>query len=133
MHNHYASECRSRSVHLVEESDSSNYDSDSDDFQILTINTDSDADFSEIVQINKRKVKFQLDSGAKCNFMKFDTFKKLKLKLPLKESKNMLKSFSGHRIKPLGVITLPVTVNDKVYHENFQIVELDHNVPNVMG
>lgn len=133
LHNHYASECRSRSVHLVEESDSSNYDSDSDDFQILTINTDSDADFSEIVQINKRKVKFQLDSGAKCNIMKFDTFKKLKLKLPLKESKNMLKSFSGHRIKPLGVITLPVTVNDKVYHENFQIVELDHNVPNVMG
>ena len=133
MHNHYASEYRSRSVHLVEKSDSSNYDSDSDDFQILTINTDSDADFSEIVQINKRKVKFQLDSGAKCNIMKFDTFKKLKLKLPLKESKNMLKSFSGHRIKPLGVITLPVTVNDKVYHENFQIVELDHNVPNVMG
>ena len=65
--------------------------------------------------------------------MKFDTLKKLKLKLPLKESKNMLKSFSGHRIKPLGVITLPVTVNDTVYYENFQIVKLDHNVPNVLG
>ena len=65
--------------------------------------------------------------------MKFETFKKLKLKLPLRESKNMLKSFSGHRIKPIGMISLPVTVHDKIYHENFQTVELDHNTPNVLG
>lgn len=132
--NHFASECRSKSVHLVDESESESHESESeDDFYILTINNDSDSEFSEILQINNRRVKFQLDSGAKCNIMKFETFKKLKLKLPLRESKNMLKSFTGHKLKPVGFVTLPITVNNQVYHEDFQVVDIEHSVPNVLG
>ena len=44
----------------------------------------------------------------------------------------MLKSFTGHKMKPVDKITLPLTVNDKIYHEEFQVVDID-NVPNVLG
>ena len=37
-----------------------------------------------------------------------------------------------HRIKPVGIITLPVTVQDKVHHIDFQVVDIN-NVPNVLG
>ena len=86
MFNHFASECRFKSIHFVEESGSESPESE-DNFYILTINNDSDSEFSEIIQINNKRVKFQLDSGAKCNIMKLESFKKLKLKLPLGESK----------------------------------------------
>ena len=64
LYNHFAAECRSKPVHLVDGSDRS---SDSDDFQTMSINSDRDMEFSEILQISNRKVKFQLDSGAKCH------------------------------------------------------------------
>ena len=131
MYNHFASECKSRSVHLVQgESDTEELE----DFYILSINdhNDTGSEFSEIIEINHKKVKFQLDSGAKCNILKFESFKKLGLKLPLRRSGNMLKSFSGHRIKPVGIITLPVTVQDKVHRIDFQVVDIN-NVPNVLG
>ena len=44
----------------------------------------------------------------------------------------MLKSFTAHKLNPVGLVTLQVTVINQVYHEDFQVVDIKHSVPTVM-
>ena len=39
----------------------------------------------------------------------------------------MLKSFKWPKLKSVGIVTLPVTVNNQVYNKGFQIVDIENS------
>lgn len=82
----------------------------------------SDA-FVEKLHIKDEEIQFQLDTGAKCNVLSKTDYRKLKLKDPLQKADVALRSYSGHKIQPEGMITLPLTCNNREHSVQFYIVE----------
>lgn len=84
-----------------------------------------ETEWSENIEINDRTVRFQLDTGAKCNVLPLTTFKELGLNCDqLALSKTNLKSYSGHRVKPVGNIILQCKYQDHVSYNSFEVVDL---------
>lgn len=84
-----------------------------------------ETEWSENIEINDRTVRFQLDTGAKCNVLPLTTFKELGLNCDqLALSKTNLKSYSGHRVKPVGNIILQCKYQDHVSDNTFEVVDL---------
>ena len=59
-------------------------------------------------KINDKTVNFQIDTGAKCNVMSQNAFHSFWFKTALKPTSTKLTSFSGHKLKPIGIVQLPV-------------------------
>ena len=122
---------KDKQVHEVfEESDS---DLDFDNLYVGTLGlSDKNSDsFVESMNVDDQQISFQLDTGAKCNVITKSDFTRLNIKGPLRKAESRLKSFSGHRIESEGLITLPVTVKDKVVNMEFYVV--DTNSMSVIG
>lgn len=84
-----------------------------------------ETEWSENIEINDRTIRFQLDTGAKCNVLPLTTFKELGLNCDqLALSKTNLKSYSGHRVKPVGNIILQCKYQDHVSDNSFEVVDL---------
>ena len=135
--NHWLKVCRKRlsRVHSLQEGDS-DFDTfqrdDHDDFlHILTtesdnhINSVQDKWLTDLTVCNK-KLSFRIDTGAKCNIIVKSAFDSLILSdsLKLDKSHRTLKSFTNHKITPIGSITLPVRSELKECHVEFEIVDL---------
>ena len=134
---HFASMCKTKlkkdkQVHEVfQESDS---DLDFDNLYVGTLGlSDKNFDsFIESMNVGDQQISFQLDTGAKCNVIPKSDFTRVSnIKGPLRKAESRLKSFSGHRIESEGLITLPVTVKDKVVNMEFDVV--DTNSISVIG
>lgn len=136
---HYAKKCRSKlrkphrqraRVHQVNV-DNDSEDSDSDAFYVgmiielsgekYKVNQLTNSWLLE-TDINSKKVIMQLDTGARCNVMSTKTLSSLGLKVTNK-SNSVLRSYSGHQLKPVGETSVPVKVKDKVHDIKFQIVD----------
>lgn len=84
-----------------------------------------ETEWSENIEINDRTIRFQLDTGAKCNVLPLTTFKELGLNCDqLALSKTNLKSYSGLRVKPVGNIILQCKYQDHVSDNSFEVVDL---------
>ena len=87
--------------------------------------------FVEKLSINDADINFQLDTGAKCNVLSNSDFKGLNINRPLQKSDTALRSYSGHRTEPEGMITIPLTCKDSRHNVQFYIVETkSHSVLN---
>ena len=51
-------------------------------------------------------IQMQLDTDARCNVISQNVLKQLKIKTVLKKIESILRSYSGHAIKPIGSIKL---------------------------
>ena len=84
-----------------------------------------DAEWCETITVANVPIKFQLDTGAKCNVLPYSTFQKLgKLSLD-KSKKARLKSYTNHKIWAKGRITLDCVYKDTVRSVVFEVVDLD--------
>ena len=79
------------------------------------------------LNIDRRRVKFKVDTGAQCNVISEELFNTLEgnqgNKTMLKSSKVTLTSFSGHKIKPVGQCTLLCEYKNKYHNIHFQVVK----------
>ena len=82
--------------------------------EVNSIQEDND-EWTETLIINNTEIKFQLDTGAKCNVMSKSTFETTNLDLAFSKSDAPLRSYSGHIIKTLGSVILPCTYRKKMY------------------
>ena len=128
--------CRKRlnKVHTLQEADSESEPSPVDDDYLHILTTDSDNHVNLIQDkwltdliINEKKLSFRIDTGAKCNIMVKSEFDNLHndVKSKLQKSDRTLKSFTYHKIKPIGSLTLPVSHEQKPCNVKFEIVDLD--------
>lgn len=124
---HFARKCRTKAKRMnVVETCSS--DSESDELFLGYICADIntvETEWNENIEINDRTVRFQLDTGVKCNVLPLTTFKELGLNCyQLALSKTNLKSYSGHRVKPVGNIILQCYYQDHVSDNTFELLDL---------
>lgn len=73
--------------------------------------------------VNSTNLKFRLDTGAKCNIITKSDYDKLN-NVSLEKSNKTLKSYSNHKIGPLGSVKLSVKHKDMNIAVNFEIVDL---------
>ena len=129
--NHFAKVCKTvlpKNMHFVQESSSD------EEFYVGCLETVNAVDMSEWyeeIMIHDKVVKFQLDTGARCNVMPLATFQMLGIKAEFTKSAAQLKSYSGHVIDVRGVTTMPCQYKDKLYQVKFYIV--DRKVPAVLS
>ena len=63
--------------------------------------------------------------------MSQDTFRSFGIKTALKPTSTKLTSFSGHKLKPIGIVQLPCKIQGNNFDIDFYIV--DSSVPSVLG
>jgi predicted aspartyl protease len=73
---------------------------------------------------NGANVTFRIDTGARCNVMVQDTYRKVASEGSLRKSSKVLYSYSNHRIRPAGVASLCVKCNGVETTAEFEIVDL---------
>ena len=125
--NHFARVCRSKSdarkgVHLLEEDDS-----DDELFVgcVTSINTVELSEWYEELTVQNKAVKFQLDTGAKCNVLPHKVIEDLGIQCHVEKTQITLKSYSGHQIPTRGVVTLHCEHKGNVYNVQFHVVEVE--------
>ena len=142
--NHFQKMCRTpqpnsyrikkKHVHVVEDSsDSSDYELYAGMIHDLPLNSVNPLNDEWVVnsKINDKTVNFQIDTGARCNVMSQDIFRSFGIKTALKPTSTKLTSFSGHKLKPIGIVQLPCKIQGNNFDIDFYIV--DSSVPSVLG
>lgn len=78
-------------------------------------------------------MRFQLNRGAKANVTSLKTFNSLKCRRlsTLRKTRTVLVSFSKHKLKPRGEVTLTARYKDQV--ENVQFFVVDTEVKSVLS
>ena len=99
------------------------------DLPMNSVNSLND-EWSVNSKINDRSINFQIDTGARCNVMSQDNFRSLGIKTALKPTSTKLTSFSGHKLKPTGIVQLPCKIQGNTFDIDFYIV--DSSVPSFL-
>jgi hypothetical protein len=76
-----------------------------------------------VLSINGCKIKFQLDTGARCNVLSVSDYKRIRHKKQMKKPEVVLFSFSGHKLVPEGTITLDLRCKEEERKVKFHVVE----------
>ncbi|MCG8047630.1 MAG: RNase H-like domain-containing protein [Candidatus Thiodiazotropha endolucinida] len=130
----FSSKLKKKHVHAVEDSSDSSdnelYAGMINDLPLHSVNPLND-EWSVNSKINDKSINFQIDTGARCNVMSQDTFHSIGIKTPLKQTSTKLTSFSGHKLRPAGVVQLPCEIQGNDCNIDFYIV--DSSVPSVLG
>ena len=135
---HFAQMCFSKEVHQVETS-SSEYDSTDDSsegegaYMIKTvqeneveINTVTCEDkWWESVKIGGKKIKIQLDTGAKRSLMPVHLYNSLEPKPKLIATKQRFQSYTKHKIAVKGMVTVPVDFKSMRVDVEFYVVDIE--------
>ncbi|VDI20638.1 Hypothetical predicted protein [Mytilus galloprovincialis] len=133
--NHFAAMCKTKqnksrdfrnkkNIHTISESDSSS----DGEFYVGTIDAPIhtiDNTWYETLKINNQAIRFQLDTGAKCNVISTKTFSKLNLDVIKTKPDISIKSYSGHSIKPRYAVNIPCTYKGQTCDVKFYIVDID--------
>ncbi|KAJ8318720.1 hypothetical protein KUTeg_003811 [Tegillarca granosa] len=134
---HWARKCKKRQknrVHIVQASSDVESDSTSDE-EMLAIHTTSVVDVNVLddkwtvnLNINGADVKFRIDTGSRVNILTKTQVDKLPGQINMNKSLKTLKSFSNHKIYPVGSVELPVMYSqDNVCQAmvSFEIVDFE--------
>jgi hypothetical protein len=127
--NHFASQCRSKSVSALQQAESS-----SDEFFMDALTSDAstnDAKTSvparqwyEKVKVCGSHIKMKVDTGAETNTVPWKTWKKIVGRPELEKCDTKLRGLDGSIITHLGKATVPVQIgSSKVVHEIFVTTE----------
>lgn len=124
--NHFAVACRVKNVKNVNRDDA-NEDSSSDEFCVNNINivkyNDNNNMWDEIIQIENKKIKVKLDTGAEINVMPSKTFKSINKQFKIRPTGYVLKAFEGTQAKPVGIVNLLCKHKNREMYEDFVVVE----------
>lgn len=131
---HFVKMCRSntksrRKEHDVnnilvsDTSESENSDSEFIIDAITVSNADDEQNWFEVIKVNNLNVKFKLDSGAQCNVISKHVYKKIGVPLSKSKTKSII-AYTGHSIKVLGQLNVPVLIRKKWFHMSFVVVDV---------
>lgn len=126
--NHFAVACKTQmkkgehSINELNQGTATDYDSDEIFVGALYSNKQEDV-FTEVLSINGCKIKFQLDTGARCNVLSVSDYKRIRHKKQMKKPEVVLRSFSGHKLVPEGTITLDLLCKEEERKVKFHVVE----------
>lgn len=84
----------------------------------------SDEVWYETVSINGKSVTLKLDSGAACNVLPWNIFRKLGKELQQSKTKRLI-SYSNHKVNVKGEAELPVVVRGRKETATFKVIEGD--------
>lgn len=114
-------------LHTLHVDDNTNSESESELFidTIEEVNSLTMDEWKETILVNNVPVKFQLDTGAKCNVMSLATLKATCSEPKIRRKDVPLKSYSGHLIKPMGITSLTCRHRDQDFQVDFYIVRED--------
>lgn len=114
-------------LHTLHVDDNTNSESESELFidTIEEVNSLTMDEWKETILVNNVPVKFQLDTGAKCNVMSLATVKATCSEPKIRRKDVPLKSYSGHLIKPMGITSLTCRHRDQDFQVDFYIVRED--------
>ena len=100
--NHWASCCMSKSIHETTTKDEKEYD-----YVIEAVETDDKASKTEafvVIEINKKKVRVKLDTGAEVNVMPIRVFQQIQNNIKLEKTPTRLCAYDGASIPLEGKI-----------------------------
>ena len=83
------------------------------------------SEWYEELTVQNKAVKFQLDTGAKCNVLPHKVIEDLGIQCHVEKSQITLKSYSGHQIPTRGVVTLPCEHKGNAYNVQFHVAEVE--------
>ena len=131
--NHFASQCLSKNVHLVESDQAAQPIVEDEQLEELFIGQvqkdDHGQEWKASLQVNNNMVEFKLDTGAQANVIPSDVFNSLKGTPQLKTTKAKLTGFSGSVIPVLGVARMICKYKDKQIDSDFFDVEAEGQPP----
>ena len=79
-------------------------------------------------KVNNESVKFKIDTGAKCNVLPVNYYKRLCLP-PIKKRNVKLVSYCKTKIEPFREVTVPLVYKDKEYKLQFYVVDREDVTP----
>lgn len=140
--NHFISVCRNRNISTI---DSINYSDetfsfDNEEFYVgmIEINVHTaETDFTfgmtwfEKVRVVNETVPFKVDTGAQIDVLPWSVVHKIDPKTQLRRTNMSLTAFGGHRIKPLGMCSLPCEYNN--VKQNIWVAVVDLDVVPILG
>ena len=131
--NHFASQCLSKNVHLVESDQQPRVEPDIEEFEELFVGQvqkdGHDNEWTATLQVNDNKVQFKLDTGAQANVIPKHVFNSLKGTPQLRPTKAKLTGFNGSEIPVVGVARMTCKYKDKMIDSDFFVVEAEGNHP----
>ena len=131
--NHFASQCLSKNVHLVESDQAAQPIVEDEQLEELFIGQvqkdDHGQEWKASLQVNNNMVEFKMDTGAQANVIPSDLFNSLKGTPQLKTTKAKLTGFSGSVIPVLGVARMICKYKDKQIDSDFFVVEAEGPPP----
>ncbi|XP_052792117.1 uncharacterized protein LOC128226273 [Mya arenaria] len=125
---HFAKVCRTRAerkIHELDEDDDYYFDALFVGMLSTSMKQKKERNdtFTENLLVNGVTLKFQLDTGARCNVLTRRDFQALKINGPLRQQAAALRSFSGHRMVPDGMITLNLQCKEETHAVEFYVVD----------
>lgn len=134
--NHFSSVCKT--VHVQHSLSATNYTSDeyefdNDDFTVSSLdlmNTVETVDaisypWIEMIEIEKEKIAFKVDTGASVDVMPLKIFKRVAPKNELRKTSITLRAFGGQVLQAIGTCSLFCRLNDIEFTMKFAVVDLD--------
>ena len=79
-------------------------------------------------KVNDKPVKFKIDTGAKCNVLPGNYYKRLSPP-QIKKRNVKLVSYCKTKIEPLGEVIIPLVYKDKEYKLQFYVVDREDVTP----
>ena len=79
----------------------------------------------EELTVQNKAVKFQVDTGAKCNVLPYKVIEDLGIQCHFEKTQIGLESYSGHQIPTRGVVTLPCEHKGNVYNVQVHVAEVE--------
>ena len=124
---HIAKVCRGKVYHMSEEDAELHIPSDTID-SIHTIETPYLQSKKLIeVQLNKRNVFMELDTGAPCSIISEKTLRNILPSIHIQKSNRQFASYTKHKIECLGRVSVNVTVKNKTKRLNLYVVKGDYD------
>ena len=133
--NHFAKQCRSRKINVVENFEIES-DASSESFVVGNIETKKRAEefLLEIKLLDCNKiVKFKLDTGAQVNVIPMHIFAKLNLNHLLRKCNLKITNYGGNMLTVKGECELNVLVNHQKYKLSFVIIETNPKSAPIIG
>jgi predicted aspartyl protease len=81
--------------------------------------------------VDEQEVQTEVDTGASLSFIPWNTYQKLKKKTRMRPSTTNLRTYSGERVKVLGILNVEVEYNNQKQALTLMVVE--GNGPRLLG
>ncbi|XP_072389442.1 uncharacterized protein [Diabrotica undecimpunctata] len=122
--NHFAKSCRVKNIDVINEGSS---DGSSDIFvgNVNKVYQDVSCQniWDEIIEIENKRIKVKLDTGADVSIIPLKIFKKIDKQFKIRHNQYVLKGFEGTQAKTIGVVNLVCKYKNKYVYDDFTIID----------